>query len=116
MGGVALTAGQIVWCDLEPAVGREQGGRRPCLVVSSDDFTDVIDELVVVVPCTSRDRDWPSRIPLTGPTGLSRPTFAITEQPRTMSTTRVHGVAGFVDNECLTEIMRWVGVWLHPVA
>jgi mRNA interferase MazF len=116
VGGVALTAGQVVWCDLEPAVGREQGGRRPCVVISSTDFSDVIDELIVVVPCTSRERGWLSRIPLSGPTGLARLTFAITEQPRTMSVSRVHGLAGFVDSECLTEISRWVSVWLHPAA
>lgn len=116
MGGVVLTAGRIVWCDLEPSVGREQGGRRPCVVISSTDFSDVIDELIVIVPCTSRERGWLSRIPLTGPTGLARPTFAITEQPRTMSTGRVHGLAGHVDSECLTEISRWVSVWLHRAA
>lgn len=116
MGGIALTAGQVAWCDLEPTVGREQGGRRPCVVISSSDFSDVVDELIVIVPCTTRDRDWFSRVALTGPTGLAQPTYAITEQPRTMSTGRVHGLAGHVDDECLTEIMRWVGVWLHPAA
>jgi hypothetical protein len=33
-----------------------------------------------------------------------------------MSVSRVHGLAGFVDSECLTEISRWVSVWLHPAA
>lgn len=116
MGGVALIAGQIVWCDLDPTIGREQGGRRPCVVISSTDLTDVTDELIAVVPCTSRGRAWLSHIQLTGSTRLARPTYAITEQPRTMSTDRVHGHAGYVDNECLAEIMRWVGVWLHPAA
>lgn len=116
MGGVALLAGQVVWGELEPAISREQGGRRPCVVLSSTDFSDVTTGLVIVVPCTTRDRGWDSHILLTGETDLPVPTYAITEQPRTISVHRVHGFAGRVDEECLTEIMRWVYAWLHPAA
>jgi mRNA interferase MazF len=53
---------------------------------------------------------------LSGPTGLSQPSFAITEQPRTMSIQRLHGVAGHVDDECLASIARWVSAWIHRAA
>lgn len=113
MAGVTLSAGLVAWCDLDPVVGREQGGRRPCVVVASSDFTDVIDRLLVAVPCTSRDRGWVNHVRLAGPTGLTQASFAITEQPRTMSVQRLHGIAGRVDDACLAEIARWVSVWLH---
>ena len=116
MGGLDLSAGRVVWSALDPSVGHEQGGRRPCVVVSSTDFTEVISRMVILVPCTTRDRGWINHVKLTGHTGLTATTFAITEQPRTVSVQRVHGVAGYVDNECLTEIMRWVRVWLQPAA
>jgi mRNA interferase MazF len=116
MGGVTFTAGMVAWCDFDPVVGREQGGRRPCVIVSSGDFTDVITRLVIAVPCTARDRGWANHILLAGPTGLARPSFAITEQPRTMSVERIHGIAGRVDEDCLTQIMRWVHVWQHSAA
>lgn len=74
MEGVDLRPGQIFWYDLKPTIGREQGAWRPCVVISSDAFADVTDELVVVVPCTSRSRDWLNRGTLTGPSGLSQPT------------------------------------------
>jgi mRNA interferase MazF len=110
------TAGQIVWGDLDPTVGREQGGRRPCVVISSTALRRATSELLIVVPCTSRDRGWPNHVPLSGPTGLARPTFAITEQPRALSIDRVHGLAGHVDDDCLALISRWVRTWLHPAA
>jgi mRNA interferase MazF len=113
---VTLTAGLVAWCDLVPVVGREQGGRRPCVVISSSDFTDVIERLLIAVPCTSRDRGWVNHVRLSGPTGLSQPSFAITEQPRTMSIQRLHGVAGHVDDECLASIARWVSAWIHRAA
>ena len=116
MGGLNLTAGRVVWCDLEPTVGREQGGRRPCVVISSTDFTDVVDQMVILVPCTTRDRGWINHVELAGDTGLATATFAITEQPRTVSVRRVVGLAGHVDAECLDEIMRWVQVWVHQAA
>jgi mRNA interferase MazF len=116
VGGLDLTAGRIVWSDLDPPVGHEQGGRRPCVVISSTDFTDVITQMAILVPCTTRRRGWINHVQLIGDTGLTATTFAITEQPRTVSVRRVHGTAGYVDAECLTEIMRWVAVWLHPAA
>lgn len=111
MGGVDHLAGQVLWCDLAPTVGREQGGRRPCVVISSAAFVRATDGLVMVVPCTTRDRGWPNHIRLSGHTGLRKATFAITEQPRTMSVERVHGFAGHVDDECLELIARWVYTW-----
>jgi mRNA interferase MazF len=116
VGAVALTAGQVLWCDLDPTMGREQGGRRPCVVMSSTAFGRATDGLVIAVPCTSRDRGWVNHVLLSGPTGLTNATFAITEQPRAMSVERIHGVAGHVDNACLALISRWVHAWLQPAA
>ena len=113
MGRLGLSAGQVIWCVLDPAVGREHGGRRPCVAVSSTAFSRATDALIIAVPCTSRDRGWANHIRLTGDTRLARPTFAITEQPRTISVARVHGMAGHVDEECLAAITRWVRTWLH---
>jgi mRNA interferase MazF len=111
--GPRLT-GMVVWCEFGEPTGREQGGRRPGVVISSEDFIDAVHQMTVVVPCTGRDRGWVNHIELTGETGLPSQTFAITEQPRALSTQRVHGVIGRVDDDCLRAIMRWVTTWLHP--
>jgi mRNA interferase MazF len=47
---------EIFWADLEPVVGREQaGGRRPVLVVSSDQFSRSTLRLVMTIPLTAKE-------------------------------------------------------------
>lgn len=46
---------EIYWVDLEPPVGREQGGaRRPAIVLSNDGFNAHFD-VVTIVPMTKRE-------------------------------------------------------------
>ena len=116
MGGVALWPGRLVWIDDPATVGREQSGRRPWLVVSSVDFLKRTDDLVTVVPCSSRDRGWVHHVELTGATGLRTRTFAITEQIRTVSRQRIVGAAGTADPASVGATVSWVSVWLHPAA
>ena len=51
----APEAGDLIWADFDPRVGREQSGRRPVLVVSPADFCRVT-EFAIVCPITSRVR------------------------------------------------------------
>ena len=111
---MSYDAGVVVWCDFNPIIGSEQGGRRPALVIASHDYSEAVTNLTLVVPCTTRQRNWPHHVQLTGPIGMSSVTFAITEQPRTISTARVHDIAGRVDETCLNDICRWVHHWMHP--
>lgn len=106
-----FVAGQIVWCTLDPTVGREQAGRRPCVVVSSNDYSEVFPQLALILPCTTRDRGWETHVLLTGPTGLSKSTYAVTEQLRTVSIQRIHGLIGAVDDGCLRELCLWLDTW-----
>lgn len=34
------TAGDVIWIDLNPTVGHEQAGKRPCLVLSPSAYND----------------------------------------------------------------------------
>ncbi|HMR34610.1 MAG TPA: type II toxin-antitoxin system PemK/MazF family toxin [Geminicoccaceae bacterium] len=60
-------AGDLIWTDFDPRTGREQGGRRPALVVSPRAFQE-ITALLIVCPITSRVRPFPSSVVL--PPGL----------------------------------------------
>ncbi len=60
-------AGDLIWTDFDPSMGREQGGRRPALVVSDHAFSESTG-LAVVCPITSRVRPFPSSVVL--PDGL----------------------------------------------
>lgn len=89
--------GSVLWTTPDPARGREQAGRRPVVVVASDDYLEVVTTLVIVVPVTTVDRGWPNHVLLGGPTGLDRPSWAMTEQPRAIDRARLRSVAGQVD-------------------
>lgn len=94
----------VCWADLGEGRGREQSGLRPVVVVASLEYLAAVDSLAVVVPVTSRDRQWRNHIPLTGDTGLARPSWAMTEQPRTIARNRLVRLVGAVDRECLDRI------------
>ena len=64
--------------------------------------------LTIVVPITTVDRGWPNHVPLTGSTGLSWPSWAMTEQPRTLDRGRLHAVAGQVDSATEAAIDVWL--------
>jgi hypothetical protein len=44
-----LSPGQLIWVEPEIAVGREQAGRRPALVVAGHDYLITVDTLAIVV-------------------------------------------------------------------
>ena len=107
-----IRPGSVVWVDLDPVQGREQGGRRPAVVVSSADHLAAATTLVTVVPATSRDRGWPNHVALQGRTGLDVATFAMTEQVRTIARGRLSSTSGEIEEASLVEITEWVRRWL----
>ena len=77
--------------DLEPVIGREQGSRRPVLVVSAEPLNKFY-EVVTVVPITSRKNSRAARpgevllAPGTG--GLRQESFALCYQARALDKSR----------------------------
>ena len=110
--GNQLLPGMVVWDDLSPTQGREQSGRRPVLVVSSENYLSVVDTMAIVVPLTKKNRGWPNHVKSTGPTGLTVDSWIMTEQIRTISRDRILGVRGAVSPICLKTVRTWVGDFL----
>ncbi|MFV0532809.1 MAG: type II toxin-antitoxin system PemK/MazF family toxin [Cumulibacter sp.] len=109
-----LSCGQVVWVNLSPVVGSEQAGRRPAVVVSSNEYLAAIPNVVIVLPITSRDRGLPNHVRLHGSTGLEVVSFAMTEQPRTIDRRRITEMVGQIDHGCLRELrvclVRFLGL------
>lgn len=59
----APDAGDVLWIDFGQPVGREPGGRRPALVLTSQDYNR-ISSVMLVGPITRKDRAWPFQVPL----------------------------------------------------
>ena len=47
-----------------------------------------------------------------GASGLERPSWIMTEQPRTLTRERLTAVAGVVNDECLASVRMWLGDFL----
>ena len=101
-----MQPGAVVWVDLGETVGREQSGRRPCVVVSTSPHLRAGESMVTIVPCTTRARPWENHVRLSGDTELTAATYAMTEQVRTISRERIRAVRGTVRPACLAEIAR----------
>ena len=80
------------------------------MVMSSTDYLAGVPDLAIVVPFTSVDQGWPHHVLIEDErTGLSKLSFAMTEQPRTISTTRITRRTGTGG----ADTMRRVDQWLH---
>ncbi len=81
-------------------------------VIASSGYLDAVTTLVIVLPITTVDRGWPNHVLIEGPSGLDRPSWVMTEQPRTISRDRLTGIAGQVAPSCLNAVRTWLGDFL----
>jgi mRNA interferase MazF len=55
--------GDVFWVTLDPTQGIEQAGRRPAVIVSTQEF-NAVSPRVFVCPITKGHRDWPVVVPM----------------------------------------------------
>ncbi len=101
-----ILRGDILWAELNPAVGSEQAGVRPVVVLSHDIFNDR-SGTVIAVALTSR----PPRagFPLTleiRSVSLPKPSWVKISQIRTLSTERLGKKLGRLSGEELGRIVE----------
>lgn len=89
-----LDRGTVVLLDLDPAVGHEQRGVRPCVVVSDPDvISDQRFPLVCVVPVTGTKGEGALYPTLqAGSSGLSKTSYALIDHLRSVDKRRVRRV------------------------
>jgi mRNA interferase MazF len=84
--------------DYGDPVGREQGFCRPAVILNGSLLDSRRMGLTVAVPLTSRRRGWPSHVEVApGPSGLREKSWAMAEQIRAISTTRLRHRLGVVE-------------------
>jgi mRNA interferase MazF len=112
--GVRPTRGEIWMAKLGMPVGHEQGGRRPVLIVSGRSLNGAPSRLVTVVPFTTRERGIRSHIRFDpGATGLTRISFARTDQHRVVSQDRLEYQMGFADAATMAAVETWLRIFLE---
>lgn len=95
--------GEVWNIDLNPVRGREQAGRRPCLIVSVDLFNQGPAELVVILPITSKRKNIPLHVELQPPEGgLKVISHIKCEDIRSASRDRLSERIGNISSETMT--------------
>jgi len=93
---VKLDRGSIVIVSLDPTIGHEQQGRRPCVVVSDPAVTNNQRfPLIAVVPVTGTSAQgalYPALAP--GRSGLTKASWAMMDQVRSIDKRRIARVFG----------------------
>jgi mRNA interferase MazF len=95
-------AGDLIWTDFDPHVGREQSGRGPALVISPAEFCQAT-EFAIVCPITSPIRPFGTSVVL--PAGLPISGAILTGHVRSIDTqARPIGYAGTVPAAVLADV------------
>lgn len=91
-----LDRGSLILLDLDPVVGHEQRGTRPCVVVSDPEVVaDQRFPLLGVVPLTGTPGQGALYPPLRpGKSGLTKISYALTDHVRSVDKRRVKRVFG----------------------
>lgn len=101
-----LPRGTLVLVDLEPTLGHEQRGKRPCVVVSDLAVNDNQRfPLIAVVPVTGTPAQGALYPRLAaGPNGLIKPSTALVDQVRSIDKQRIRQRFGQVSTAELEAI------------
>jgi mRNA interferase MazF len=111
---VKLARGAVIVVELDPTLGHEQQGVRPCVVVSDPDIiSDQRFPLVCVVPVTGTSGEGLLYPPLApGQSGLAKKSFALIDHLRSIDKRRVRRVFGELARDEMAAIDEGLAVFL----
>jgi mRNA interferase MazF len=104
--------GEVWSVTLDPTVANEQGGVRPCIVVSGNRFNALAIRQAIVIPLTTRERGFPHHIPVTDDGGLNPASWAMCEAVRAISTQRFGQRISTATDETVRKIIGQLNLWL----
>ena len=85
-----MRRGEILWCDLEPRRGHEQGEVRPVIIVSDDAYNESRSPLVGIVPLTRSVAKNPLHVTLAiEDSGLDAESTALVDHARFIDRSRL---------------------------
>jgi mRNA interferase MazF len=98
---------QIVYCDMSPVVGSEQGGYRP-VVILSNDIGNRHAPVFIGACITSKvgKKRLPTQVIIDNTCGLSVDSMVECEQIRTLDKKRIKGFIGEITDEAQQEAIE----------
>ena len=103
--------GEMYYADLSPAIGSEQDGFRPVLVIQND-AGNRYSPTVVIATITGKPKktDMPTHFPISAGNGLELPSVVLLEQIRTIDKCRLDKCIGQLDEITMKGIDRSLAV------
>lgn len=112
--GVRIERGTVVLLALDPTVGHEQRGVRPCVVVSDPDvIADQRFALIAIVPVTGTPGEgalYPLLQP--GPSGLAKESYALIDHLRSVDKRRIRRVFGVISRSEVAALDEGLALFL----
>lgn len=94
----------VVQASLDPAIGTEQKGTRPVLIISNEDYNQTIPNVTVLPLTSTRRRLYPSEVLLPeGKAGQRLESIVMAHQVRTISKQRLGRSLGYLDDAKLRQ-------------
>lgn len=108
-----IKRGDVFYADLNPAVGSEQGGIRPVLVVQND-IGNMHSPTVVILPISSAKKpNLPVHAKVDKTNLLKEGSIALAEQIRTIDKCRLKSYVGSLDAEVMKQVDEVIKISLE---
>jgi mRNA interferase MazF len=106
-----IKRGEMYYADLDPAIGSEQSGIRPVVIVSND-VGNRHSPTIIVAAITSqpKKKKLPTHCPLPAENGLEHPSQVLLEQVRTLDKSRLQDYIGTLEESDMKGIGRALAV------
>ncbi len=106
-----IRRGDIYFADLNPVVGSEQGGLRPCLVIQNEAGNRHSPTVIVAaLTCRTSKAPLPTHVFVSEGSGLCRQSVVLTEQIRTIDRFRLRECVGKLDSKQMSVVDRALAV------
>jgi mRNA interferase MazF len=100
-----IMRGEIYYADLSPAIGSEQGGTRPVVVIQNNVGNHYSPTIIVAVLTSKQKKNLPTHIEIPcNESNLSMDSTVLLEQVRTIDKSRLENYVGSVTEEKMQEI------------
>lgn len=89
----------VMQANLDPAIGTEQKGTRPVVIISNEDYNQTIPNVTVLPLTSTKRRLYPSEVFLPqGKAGQPLDSIIMAHQIRTISKQRLKGLLGYLED------------------
>ena len=109
--------GEVYFADLDPAVGSEQGGFRPVVIIQNDVGNTFSTTTIAALTTNTRHSRMPTHVSISGSNEPLRDSVAMLEQLRTIDKSRRKSYVGRLSEMTMKKIDSAlsisVGAYLH---